>query len=75
MPYDESHEMIIDRYAERLAKSKEHYKRGLDFRLDLDTISRITGTDFSKSRDSKEHFKENPRLDSVIEVFYKSRKR
>lgn len=75
MPYDENHEIIIDRYAEKLAKSKEHYKKGLEFHLDLDAISKITGTDFARSRDSKEYLNEHPRLDSVIEAFYKSRKR
>lgn len=45
------------------------------FRLDLDIISKMTGIDFSKSRDSKEYLKEHPKLDSVINAFYKSRTR
>ncbi|MGB9002851.1 MAG: hypothetical protein WCC52_03480 [Nitrosotalea sp.] len=75
MPYDENHEMIIDQYVEKLEKSKEHYKKGFEFRLDLDAISKLTGTDFTKSCDPKEHPKEHPRLDSIVSAFYKSRKR
>ncbi|SMH72344.1 hypothetical protein [Candidatus Nitrosotalea okcheonensis] len=75
MPYDENHEMIIGQYMQKLAKSREHYKKGMAFRLDLDIISKMTGIDFSKSRDSKEYLKEHPKLDSVINAFYKSRTR
>lgn len=69
-----NYEMMIEEYTKKLAQSQTHYKKGLNFKLNLDEISKMTGIDFSKY-EPKKTLLDSPEINTVIKAFYKNKQK